>query len=138
MACHVAIMHRGYLKLILQGRKTMESRLTRWRLPPWGKASAGDVIYFKQTSGPFRCKAVIHRVHFYDNLTPEKIDAIRKQYNHTIAGADDYWQAKRNCRYATLLELADVTAVTTGPAFPRSHGQAWFVLDDSAAPASVR
>jgi ASC-1-like (ASCH) protein len=130
LVCHVAILQPRYLKLILQGKKTLESRLTLKRLPPWNVAHAGQTIYFKQTSGPFRCKAVIQRVHSFDNLTPQLIQQIKARFNDGILGDDTYWSQKQRCRYATIIELSDVTLVTEGPAFPRSHGLAWFVVEE--------
>jgi ASC-1-like (ASCH) protein len=129
MAHHVAILLRPYLRLILSGRKTVESRLTRTARPPFKRIAPDDVIYFKVSGGPFLAMATAARVEFHEALTPAKIDALYTRLNHAICGTPEHWQAKRQARYATFIWLRDVRPIASGPPIAPSRGPAWFVLD---------
>lgn len=129
---HVAIVHREYVDAILDGSKTIEARLARVRCAPYEKIQPGDRIYIKQSSGPYRASAIATKVRYFDELTPSKVRAIRKQYNGAIGGRESYWANKRDARVATLLWLGEVKPVTLGPRIPKMHGRAWLVLERSA------
>ncbi|MCC7146360.1 MAG: ASCH domain-containing protein [Phycisphaeraceae bacterium] len=136
MTTHVAILLPRYLSLILAGRKTIESRLTRSKRPPFGCVAAGDVIYFKRSGGPYQAKAVVERVRYFSNLTPAGVRQIHRQFGSLIGGEPAYWQSKSTSRYATLIWLKNVQPVHAGPAIPSSGWQAWWVLKDSASTKS--
>lgn len=131
MAEHVAILYKRYIDLILQGEKTVESRLTRTPRAPFRAIAPGDRIYFKASSGPFMATAIADSVDFHEALTPVKINRLKHQYNDAVCGDDDYWNAKLTSRYATFVTLRDVEPLTTGPAMKKSTGIAWFVLDNT-------
>lgn len=128
MAEHVAILHHQYIRLILDGIKTIESRLTVRPLAPFGKIDCGERIYFKVTSGPYMATAIADQIDQRDNLTPAIVQQMREQYNDAVCGDDAYWQWKSNSRYATFIALRDVRACSRGPALPPSRGLAWFVV----------
>ena len=66
MPVHVAILMRRYLDLVLAGRKTIESRLTRTSRAPYEQIHAGERIYFKVSAGPFMATAVVYAVTCFD------------------------------------------------------------------------
>lgn len=131
---HVAVVHRTYVPAILDGSKTIESRLSRNRCAPWNKVSVGDTIYFKQSSGPFKARATVRRVHQFDNLTAHRIAQLRRTYNHSITGPPHYWRAKRQARFATLIWFHDIHPADSGPAIPPLHGRGWIVLTNGTSP----
>lgn len=138
MAIHAAILLPRYIDLILAGTKTLESRLTITRRTPYRRIQPGERIYFKASSGPYRATAVAGAVEFHDNLTPTKVAALRKRLNAKIGGDDAYWTWKRGSKYATFVELREVTACDDGPRMPPSQGIAWFTLDNEMSPPSKR
>ncbi|MBC7772220.1 MAG: ASCH domain-containing protein [Pyrinomonadaceae bacterium] len=122
---HVAVIHGVYLDLILSGRKTIETRLSLTRRTPYGKATTGERIYFKERSGPIRGTALIGRVDSHENLTPELVRKIGTQHNRHILGPDEFWTDKSSAKYATLLWLTNPQRVEYGPDVPRFHRSAW-------------
>ena len=62
MPVHVAILLRPYIKLILSGRKTVESRLTITPRAPFEGIKPGDRIFFKASAGPYMATAVADAV----------------------------------------------------------------------------
>src|SRR5262249_22120256 len=134
MSIHVAILLRPYIKMILSGRKTVESRLTTSLRTPYDHVKPGERIYFKASSGPYMATAIADGVKFYNGLTPEKVAALHKQWNGEVCGEAEYWRQKRNSRYGTFVRLRDVEATTAGPNLPPSNGFAWFTVSDSMMP----
>lgn len=70
----------GLLPKILSGEKTIESRWYQTKRPPWGKISAGDTVYFKNSGEPVTVKSQISQVLTFENLTPDKIKNILEEY----------------------------------------------------------
>lgn len=135
MSVHVAILRRPYDRLILDGRKRIECRLTKTALPPFGCITPGERIYFKISSGPFVATAVASRVLMADALAPEDIHALRKRYDKWVRGDPAYWKIKRDCRFATLIWLRDVEPSTQRPCYKPQNMRAWYTLDDGADPS---
>jgi len=132
MGVHVAILKRPYLHLVLDGRKTVESRLSRSAVPPYGQVHEGDRIYLKASGGPFMAVARAGWIESHEALTPARIDRLRKRHNNQVRGDTAYWAMKRQAQYATFIELRDVRPINAGPAFKPSPYRAWFVLADDA------
>lgn len=134
MSLHVAILLPKYLTEILDGSKTVESRLMKNSQPPLGCVKQGDRIYFKQSAGPFRATAVAANVEEYHDLTVESLRGLCTKYNPKVRGEANYWQAKRESRYAVFVTLREVEPIDVGPEFRGSSWKAWFVLDPGADP----
>lgn len=135
---HVAIVAPACLGAILDGRKTIESRLSRTRRAPFGRVRPGDRIYFKASGGPFGAAAVIDRVLSASGLSPEGVQALAAKYDCRVLGGDAYWRAKAASRFATLIWLRGVRPTSSGPMFrpvgrPASS-HAWFTLTPPSQP----
>lgn len=127
---HVAVLMKPYLELVLAGTKTVECRLTKDARDPFENIERGDVIYFKQSAGPYGAMAVVDLVMCERNLTPKRISELRRDYNHLIHGEPKYWEWKRDAKYCTLIWLKDVQPTDTGPKIRPLQGVAWLTLDE--------
>lgn len=133
MPIHVAILKRPYLKLILDGRKTIESRLTRTAQPPYGCIQPGERIFLKASSGPFMATAIAGKVEQHDKLQAYDILRLRMLHDIAVCGDDAYWETKRDSRFAVFVELTRVEPIEVGPNYPKSM-RAWHVVDDKLNP----
>lgn len=129
---HLAVVRPEYLDLIVSGRKTIESRLTRTRREPFGRVRAGDRVYFKAVGGPVRCVAVARRVMYVEGLSPGRVEALRARFNRRVLGTRAYWSGRRQARYATLVWLGDVRPVAEPWHCAPLHGRGWLTLSDHA------
>lgn len=131
MRRHLAILHAPFVKLILAGEKTVESRISRVRCEPFGRVHEGDLIYLKVSGGPVLASARAGRVWSYDGLTPELLERIRRRHNAQVQADEEYWESKRDAVCATMIELTCVRAVQASPRLPaRAPGsrKAWYCL----------
>jgi ASC-1-like (ASCH) protein len=126
---HLAILRKPYLDAIIEGRKTIESRLSRTKRPPFGQITVGDKLFLKQAGGPVCAVATAQAVRQFENLTPGEIQRLKTQYNSSILGENEYWESKRDCKYGVLVRLADVRR--TKPVFINKRDwRAWVVLTE--------
>lgn len=128
---HVAVLLKLYLDAVLDGRKTVECRLTIQPRVPYDAIEQGERIYFKQSSGPYRATARAEHVIFENDLTPKRIRQLQRDYNDLVCGDSRFWKAKRNSRFATFIWLKDVQPIETGPALRPLQGVAWVKLDET-------
>lgn len=135
---HVAVLMRQYIDLLLQGTKSVECRLTQTAREPFESIEAGDRVFFKQSSGPYRATALVEHVHFERDLTPQRIREVRRDYNDLIRGEKSYWSWKRDARYLTLIWLKEVEPTARGPVIPELRGRAWVCLSDGVGVAPPR
>lgn len=136
---HLAIIHKRYLDAILEGTKTVEARISKVRCAPFGRVEAGDAIYLKQAGGPVRACAIASCVRTHEDLTREGLRGLRREWNDRIGGPGEYWSGRVGCRYATLIELAEVNAGVADTIqsdllsqIPRGSRSGWHVLDRRA------
>ena len=75
---HLAILSKKgkFLNKILSGEKLIESRWYKFKRPPFGLISKGDIIYFKDSGKPVSAKAEVEKVITYKELNEEKIKQI--------------------------------------------------------------
>lgn len=109
---HVAYLQEPYLSRILQGTKTIESRLSAGRRLPFGWVSAGDVLILKESGGPIRGLAVVTGAVSREKVTPKELRAWLAPYLARLQWDDD-WSEKKlaTSDHAMLMELGEVRAV---------------------------
>ena len=86
-AVHLAIFVEPYLKFILEGRKTVESRFSSRRCAPYQKVQVGDILLLKRSSGPVVGLCEVASVWFY-RLDPESWDNIKKEFAQDLCIQD--------------------------------------------------
>jgi hypothetical protein len=107
---HLAVFAEPFLSLVLSGSKTLESRFSRFRIAPFNTISPGDVILLKAVAGPIRGIALAQRTWFFD-LSCAPIRTLRERFATGICADDGFWDKKRDAAFATIIELAEPTAI---------------------------
>ncbi|MHC4636735.1 MAG: ASCH domain-containing protein [Planctomycetota bacterium] len=126
---HLAILKKKYFDLILNGRKSVEMRLTKGKCPPFGQIGSGDRILLKVSSGPVAATATVSKVKEFSNLTPEKVNELQVRYNGQIGGDELFWQSKEDCRFAVLVWLRDIRKIEP-VMIDKKDWRAWVVLNE--------
>jgi hypothetical protein len=107
---HLAVFSEPFLSFVLSGRKTLESRFSRFRIAPFDAVAPGDVILIKAVAGPIRGVALAQRTWFFD-LSSAPIRTLRERFATGICANDDFWDDKRDAAFATIIELAEPAAI---------------------------
>ena len=126
---HLVILKKPYLAKILNGSKKVELRLTKSKHHGFGKVSADDELFLKESSGFVCAKACVEKVENYENLTPEKILELKQQYNHLIGGNNEHWQSKIDSKFGFLVWLRDVKTIAPIK-INKKDWRAWVVLSE--------
>jgi ASC-1-like (ASCH) protein len=108
MSCHLVILKRPYLELILTGTKTIELRLSKTRPPMFGRVRPGDRLFLKASGGPVCGRADVSHVEYHADLTPERIRDLKHRHNHAIGGSDAIWESLMDRRYGFLTWMVNV------------------------------
>ena len=129
---HLVILKKPYLDLILDGRKTVEVRLTKIRCAPFSRIFAGDKLFFKISSGAVCGIGKVRKIKELSGLTKAKVEKLKSKYNHLICGDDEYWREKKNCGFGVLVWLESVKA-TEPVQIDKKDWRAWVVLKKNAS-----
>ena len=110
---HLGIFVEPFLAAILDGRKTVESRFGVHRCAPFDRVSAGDVILLKRSGGPVVGVAFAGKARYFE-LDADKLEDIRERYAARIYAEDDeFWEARAEKRFATLIDIDEVATIET-------------------------
>ncbi len=108
---HLVILKKPYVRAIIAGRKSIESRFMKIRCAPYEKVSAGDRLFFKESSGKVCAVGRAGKVVNFKELTERRIMQLKRKHNRLICGDDLYWEQKANSRWGVLIWLKDVRAM---------------------------
>ena len=129
MADHLAVLKPAYLRLIVEGVKTIECRLTRTPKPPFQSIAEGEKIYLKESSGPVLAVAQAAKVVYKQIHGPKDLATIRRQLGEDIMAQEEFWRSRANCRYCTLIFLEGVEPLSEPFRISKNDMRAWVVLD---------
>lgn len=132
MQYHLAIFTQPWLDLILDGQKTIDSRLTKVRCTPHGKINVGDIIYLKERVGYVKGEFTASKVETYEDLTPEMLQDLYSRYHKEIfvglelQGFREKWLTSK---YATFIHVSNVHSYENPFPFPKKDRRAWILLN---------
>jgi hypothetical protein len=132
-ALHLAVFREPFLSLLLEGKKTIESRFSVNRVVPYGAVGADDLLLLKRTSGPVVGLALADSPGYYE-LDPRAWHEIRSKFAKAIcANGDSFWSERAHARYATLIPIK--TAVALAPfEIDKRDRRGWVVVEPAMEP----
>ena len=131
LQCHLVIVSKPYLTRILTGEKSIESRFSKVASVPHGAVFPDDVLLLKETSGPLRAIAVVSFVSTHGPLSPGQAQELMRRHQERLRLDEGFVAAKRNSRYATLMQL-DGVFETPALQISKRDRRPWVVLNVSA------
>ncbi len=125
---HLAIFIEPYLKFILEGKKTVESRFSKHKVAPYQKIRSGDIILLKRSGGPILGICQVVKVWFI-RLNPRKLTEIKQNFTDSLCIKDSsFWKNKKEATYATLMKI--IHPVNIEPVkFIKHDRRGWVVLN---------
>lgn len=123
---HLAIFVEPFLQYLLDGKKTIESRFSINRCPPFNSVSKGDILMIKKSGGPVLAICTI-KERWYYRLNAESWDEI-KQYQDALCAHDpEFWADRADAGFATLI-LVDRIKQINPVEFNKKDRRGWVVL----------
>ncbi len=128
VSLHLAVFVEPYLGYLLDGRKTVESRFSLRRSPPYGRVDHGDLVLLKRTGGPILGLCEIAETWNYQLDSPSW-SVIRAEFTEALCAQDPaFWQARQSASFATLMRVAAVRALPPIH-LPKRDRRGWVVLN---------
>lgn len=134
MTKHLAIFSREGVAQILSGKKTIETRFSQKRIPPYGLVSVGDIVYIKPSGEDVIGQFKVVKVIYFEGLTEDDWLGIRRNFGKKLSlGSpelnEDYFNKRAKARYGTIIFLDEVEQFITSPIrIKKSDLRGWVVL----------
>lgn len=125
---HLAIFDRASIEKILTGTRTVEGRFSKINLAPFGQVVAGDKILMKVAGGPILGEFEVEKVVYFDHLSPEDLEDLKKKYSKNLGLSNQFWQGRDGINYATLIFVKSPARFLVPQTFPKRDLRAWVVL----------
>ena len=128
----------GLTDKILEGKKKIESRWYSVKCKPWDNIKKGEIVYFKDSGGPVRIKAVVNKVMQFADLTPKKVKEILDVYGRddgiTQVKIPEFFERFKNKKYCILIFLKNPQEIKSFEIDKTGFGvmSAWIAIDDIA------
>ncbi|MBI3282895.1 ASCH domain-containing protein, partial [Candidatus Curtissbacteria bacterium] len=103
MARHLAIFTPEAVQLIFSGKKKIEGRFSRIKIPPYLKVGAGDTVLIKISGEEIVGQFIVDRVFYFDHPTEVEASAIKKKYSRALALPKSFWLDHEKINYMTLM-----------------------------------
>lgn len=127
---HLAIFDRvEIIEKILEGKKLLESRFCIKKALPYEKIKKGDEIYLKESGGLIKGRVEVDNVLFFENLTPEKMGKLRKEYGKDLTVDDAFWKRYGKSKYASLIFLRNPQRFLSSVKFNKKDRRAWVIME---------
>ena len=127
---HLAIFREPYLKFIMEGKKTVETRFARRACPPYKCVNDGDVVLLKRAAGGIIGICTIEKAWFYQ-LDPTTLSFIKTKFGAAICPADSaFWKEREEAVVATLMLVGNVTPIENILINKRDR-RGWVVFKDN-------
>ena len=129
---HLGVFSPPFIDLILDGRKTIESRFTKVRCAPYGIIKTGDVVLMKDVGGPVRGEFQVSRVEVFTNLTESIIKDLAREYGAALCSDADpeFWEHRNASKYATFMYVSNPIRYHKPQLYPKRDRRGWVVLYD--------
>src|SRR3990167_2492326 len=99
---HIGIFVGDTIEQILSGKKTVEGRFSSSKIIPYKKVKKGDMILLKQSGGKIIGQAEADNALYFENLSGSDISKLRQRSEDNMRMGDDFWNAKRNAKVASI------------------------------------
>ena len=141
---HLAIFTQPLLDLILDGHKTIETRISKIKIPPYKVVAVGDHVIMKQSGGPIKGVFEVAKVktfHSESYLDSKLFESICEAVGLKIFGQRDVMNMycntlkKKWCesKYATIMHVQNVRRYDNIIPIKKKNRQAWVVLGQGTA-----
>ncbi len=134
MRKHVAIFSPQAVKAVFTGKKTIESRFSQKKIPPFGHISVGDLVYIKPAGKEIKGQFLVKKVISFEGLDETDWEVIKKQYKKklilgTKEETEKFLEGHAKAKYGTIMFIGRVEQFIVSPVkFSKKDLRGWIVL----------
>lgn len=111
VSLHLGVFSEPYLRFILEGTKTVESRFSIKQCAPYRQVAEGDIILLKEVGGPIVGLCQVGSVWYYD-LDAESLRELRAEFAAVLCAHEpEFWEHRSSASFATLMQLENVQTI---------------------------
>ncbi len=125
---HLGVFSEPCLRYMLEGKKTIESRISKKKIAPYQKITKDDIVVVKKSGGGVVAYFTIKEIKFI-NLNEISINEIKNKYNKELCVSEEFWEQKKDSSYATLIFIDRLVKLEPFKVNKRGM-QTWIVLDN--------
>lgn len=131
MTIHLAITHRIFLKAILNGQKTIETRFTKVKCTPFNKVKPGDKVILKETGGKISAEYIVDKVQYFIKQENDNLFEELKKYSNKIQSnlVETFWEDRKDKKYITFIYIRDVRLPTKNYKIFKKDKRGWVTYD---------
>lgn len=135
MKKHLAIFSKQAINRIFDGHKTVESRFSQSRIPPFGQINVGDIVYIKPPGEEIVGQFTVSKVISFENLDIEDWAQIINPYKDKLSfGSDEsdkkFFDSKKTSHFGTVIFMDQIEKFLTPPIrIKKKDLRGWVVLD---------
>ena len=129
MKKHIAIFVGSAIEDIFSGRKTIECRFSQNRVLPYGEIAKDDIILLKKSAGDIIGQVIVDNVLCYDNLNVKSIEVLKKEYFNSAAMGEEFWRAKKQSKFGTIIFLKKPRRFVFGIKFRKKDRRPWLITE---------
>lgn len=130
MAKHLAIFTRDLMEDIFGGKKKIDGRFSKIKIPPFSKVSSGDVVLMKLSGEDIRGQFLVDRVFYFDHPNKVEVEEIKRKYASGLRVPQSFWLEHEKINYATLIFIKSVTKFLIAPEVKKKDLRPWVVLEE--------
>lgn len=137
MRKHLAIFSKEVLQELYQGKKTIETRFSKKKLPPYGEVGVGDIVYIKPSGEDINGQFIVKKVIFIEGLELKDWQFLQKYYGNKLSlgtsqNEQDFFKNNNDKGFATLIFISNIEQFITSPIkIEKKDKRGWVVLDNS-------
>lgn len=128
MAKHLAIFTLETTRDIFSGKKRIDGRFSKVKIPPFSKVSAGDIVLMKVSGEKIVGQFLVDRVLSFDHPTNDEFGELKRKYASGMAMPQSFWFSHEKVNYVTLMFIKTVTKFIVAPEVPKKDLRPWVVL----------
>lgn len=108
---HLAIFTEPFLSLLLKGEKSIESRFSINKVPPFEKVSEGDIVFVKKSGGEVIGYFIAGKASYYSAPNEAKLEHIKKNFSKAIGThcVNGFWESRHHAKHISLIEVKFIT-----------------------------
>lgn len=126
---HLGIFDGDTAKNIFDGKKKVEGRFSKIKIPPFGKVAAGDIVLIKVSGEKIIGQFTVDRVLSFDHPKKEEVEFLKNRYKDGLAMPETFWLDHEIINFITLIFIKSVTKFLVPPEIKKSDLRPWVVLE---------